>query len=268
MTTFNLYDAAGTGFNMPSTTGAGVIFGSGSTITVTGVPFDDGSTAILAVSGSPTFNFVGINYSIVGDTFFLFDVIYFKNTTTILEIFDWNLVGSISDLSTGSFFIAEINTLDDTFTGNNFSDVIHGGPGHDDIFGWGGNDFLFGDVGDDLLVGGLGKDQLAGGTGFDVFAFDHKLETPKGAARDIIWDFDPLFDFVDLSLMDASTKKSGNQKFKFIGNQAFHKKAGELHYVKKPGYVILEGDIDGNGKADFQIEVHGITKLFPIDIFL
>ena len=48
----------------------------------------------------------------------------------------------------------------------------------------------------------------------------------------------------------------------------------ELHYVttNKPGTahdkVIVEGDIDGNGKADFQIELSHITKLGAGDFAL
>jgi len=48
----------------------------------------------------------------------------------------------------------------------------------------------------------------------------------------------------------------------------------ELHYVttNKPGTahdkVIVEGDIDGNGKADFQIELSHITKLGAGDFVL
>jgi hypothetical protein len=34
---------------------------------------------------------------------------------------------------------------------------------------------------------------------------------------------------------------------------------GELHFVKHGTYVTVEGDIDGNGKADFQIDVHNLT---------
>jgi hypothetical protein len=38
--------------------------------------------------------------------------------------------------------------------------------------------------------------------------------------------------------------------------------------VKKAGYVIVEGDINGDGRADFQIEVHNVTKLFKADFDL
>ena len=76
-------------------------------------------------------------------------------------------------------------------------------------------------------------------------------------------------DHIDLAGIDAKSKtKTIDDHFKFIGTKAFHHKAGELHYIKKAGYLLAEGDMDGNGKADFQIEVHGVTKLGVHDFIL
>jgi hypothetical protein len=63
-------------------------------------------------------------------------------------------------------------------------------------------------------------------------------------------------DRIDLKAIDANGHMRGNQKFKFIGEKAFHHKAGELRVVDHGTYVTVEGDINGNGKADFQIDVH------------
>ena len=57
--------------------------------------------------------------------------------------------------------------------------------------------------------------------------------------------------------MDANKKKDGLQKFKFIGKKGFHEKAGELHY--KGGKV--EADVNGDGKADWQVFVDDKPKL-------
>ncbi|MGZ0188945.1 MAG: CARDB domain-containing protein [Alphaproteobacteria bacterium] len=55
-----------------------------------------------------------------------------------------------------------------TFTGNNFSDIIFAGAGNDRVFGNGGNDRLNGDSGNDTLSGGAGNDRLNGGAGNDT----------------------------------------------------------------------------------------------------
>jgi serralysin len=87
------------------------------------------------------------------------------------------------------------------------------------------------------------------------------------ARRDVITDFERGLDEIDLSGIDA--KKGGaDNAFKWIGNSAFHGKAGELHYLKKAGFLLVEGDINGDRKADFQIEVSGINKLFADDFIL
>jgi Ca2+-binding RTX toxin-like protein len=114
----------------------------------------------------------------------------------------------------------------------------------------------------------LGKDWQTGGTGTDIFDFNLKTETVRGANRDVIMDFNRVeLDQIDLIGIDAR-KGAGNQAFKFIGAKQFHDKAGELHYIKKAGFLLVEGDIDGNGRADFQIQVHGVTKLGAIDFDL
>jgi hypothetical protein len=41
-----------------------------------------------------------------------------------------------------------------------------------------------------------------------------------------------------------------------------------MHNVKTAGFVIVEGDIDGDGKADFQIQVDGLGKLGAGDFSL
>ncbi len=134
----------------------------------------------------------------------------------------------------------------------------------------GGKDTLDGDGGDDLLIGGLGKDILTGGSGFDVFIFDEAIESTKSANRDVITDFHRAEgDKIGLVNIDANSKTPlTNETFKFTGTNDFTHKAGQLHYVKHSGYLMVEGDIDGNGKADFQIEVHGATKLIAGDFGL
>ncbi len=131
------------------------------------------------------------------------------------------------------------------------------------IFGEAGNDRLIGSTGKNTLVGGLDKDTMTGGASADKFVFNDTLESAVGANRDRITDFSHRqHDKIDLHLIDANTILGGDQAFKFIGKQQFHDTAGELRVVKQGKSVIVSGDINGDGIADFQIDVHaaGLVK--------
>lgn len=64
------------------------------------------------------------------------------------------------------------NRYDDTFIGNNFTDIIWGGPGHDTIIGNGGTDHTTGGGGNDVFDLGDGHDTADGGTGWDLVKLD------------------------------------------------------------------------------------------------
>lgn len=151
----------------------------------------------------------------------------------------------------------------DKLYGGGAHDILRGGPGHDLLVGGGGNDTLRGSGGNDSLNGGPGRDLLGGGAGADTFHFGSLKHSLVGARRDKISDFSHRDgDIIDLRRIDADTDTPGNQAFKFIGAQKFHKVDGELRYKNH----ILQGDVNGDGKADFQIYVN-VGKL-QVDDFL
>jgi serralysin len=154
------------------------------------------------------------------------------------------------------------NDVLDGLAGN---DDLYGGAGNDDLYGGSGDDDLLGGSGADYLLGGSGFDFLSGGSGADVFDFNFASESAVGSRRDIISDFRASEnDVIDLSTIDANTRLSGNQDFSFIGGSAFSGKAGELQF--KGG--IISGDTNGDGRADFQIKMNGVTKMYADDFFL
>jgi len=57
------------------------------------------------------------------------------------------------------------------------------------------------------------------------------------------------------TFVDAKKGVSGNQAFKWIGAQDFHDRKGELRYEDKGSKVIVQGDVNVAGKADFEIFV-------------
>jgi serralysin len=150
----------------------------------------------------------------------------------------------------------------DTLRGTGVSNVLSGGAGNDVMYGRGGND---------TLTGGTGLDTLFGAAGKDVFDFNTTRDSVSGANRDRINDFvhgGAQADKIDLRDIDADTHHGGNQAFHFIGSQAFSSHGsthvyGELRYANH----TLQGDVNGNGSADFEIHVNRAT-LFKGDFLL
>jgi Ca2+-binding RTX toxin-like protein len=159
---------------------------------------------------------------------------------------------------------------DDTMLGGGANDTLDGALGFDSLDGGAGNDILYGVDGNDQINGGRGADKLYGGIGADVFMFASiKDTTVKTNGRDTIYDFaSKQKDKIDLRIIDANTKAKGNQAFKFIDKQDFHKKAGELQWEKVKGGVYVYGDVNGDGKADFSIFLKGLSKISKGDFFL
>lgn len=173
--------------------------------------------------------------------------------------------------------------LADTIAGDDLANWLRGGKGADRIDGRAGNDHLAGGNGvDDLrggrdadrVAGGGGRDTLGGGAGADVFVFAKTGDLAKKAARtDVITDFEAGLDLIHLARLDARSGH-GNQAFRWIGEADFGKHAGELHYriFDRPGTAddmrLVEGDLNGDGKADFRIVLAGTGDLDRADFVL
>jgi serralysin len=69
-------------------------------------------------------------------------------------------------------------------------------------------------------------------------------------------------------MIDANTKTAGDDAFKLIGNSAFHNVAGELQVKSYGDGVMVAGDVNGDGVADFQIYVHNISALAASNFYL
>lgn len=142
--------------------------------------------------------------------------------------------------------------------GSAFNDSIVGSRDANTLSGGAGDDIIDGKNGADIINGGLGADELTGGGGRDTFVFD-SIDT----ARDIITDFKTGQDKIDLSGIDAIDGSWDDDAFAFIGSSAFSNIAGELRYADG----VLEGDVNGDGVADFSIELTR-TKLVLDDLIL
>jgi Ca2+-binding RTX toxin-like protein len=132
------------------------------------------------------------------------------------------------------------------------------------ILGDGYSNTLYGTSGNDTLNGNGGRDVLWGGSGSDTFVFD----TASEANGDTISDFVRGVDKINLSGIDANTRSYGNQAFKFISTQGFHKVAGELKAYQSSGNTYLAGDVNGDGYAEFTIKALGLHTFASTDFLL
>jgi Ca2+-binding RTX toxin-like protein len=153
------------------------------------------------------------------------------------------------------------------------NDVLTGSAIADKLNGYAGNDTLQGGAGNDILDGGAGKDLLTGGAGKDVFDFNLTTDTsstnlPAGGNADVISDFSQAdLDIIDLATIDANVNLAGNQAFNFIGNDvAFSNIAGQLRFATASNTMF--GDVNGDGVADFQVLLTGVTSLQASDFNL
>lgn len=164
-------------------------------------------------------------------------------------------------------------------TGGTGSDHIDGGSAADKIDGGGGNDVIDGGKGKDVLSGGSGSDRITGGLGADVLIGDSgadrfiftstKDSTVPASGRDTITNFyRSQGDLIDVSPIDANTKKAGSQAFSFIDKDVFSGKAGELRYEKSGAGTLVTGDVNGDKKADFSIFVDQLITFKASDFIL
>jgi Ca2+-binding RTX toxin-like protein len=152
-----------------------------------------------------------------------------------------------------------------------------GGSGSDTLIaienltGSNNNDTLTGNSLANVLTGGLGKDLLTGGAGSDLFDFNAWSEIGlTSATRDVINDFAPGVDKIDLSTLDANEGFAGNQAFSapvvggtFSGAFA---NAGDLYFDNVAH--VLYGNTDADAAAEFAIQLVGVSALTAADLFL
>ena len=87
---------------------------------------------------------------------------------------------------------------DDTMMGDAGRDRLNGGRGNDDIDGGWDRDVIKAGRGDDVARGGEGRDKISTGRGADEVVYESVLDF-----GDLITDFDPRYDILDLRPISA-----------------------------------------------------------------
>jgi len=165
------------------------------------------------------------------------------------------------------FVLQGLGTLGSLVVGGDGKDALSGGKYVDVFNGGSGNDTLSAGGGKDQLTGGTGGDLLTGGSAADRFVFNASNES-KGSTRDHITDFShKQHDLIELDF-DADIKLVKGQDFTFIGDTAFHGKAGELRFHIGSEHTVIYGDTNGDKKSDFLIELDSKVHLVAGDFIL
>jgi Ca2+-binding RTX toxin-like protein len=155
-------------------------------------------------------------------------------------------------------------------TGDSGNDILQGNRVANKLLGREGNDKLRGGGGDDVLWGGHGRDMLHGGAGADLFDFNFGSESVLPGLRDVIVDFTPGEDRIDLHSFYAGT---GHFTFRFIGTDAFPVDASavamvRVQYNAASDVLYVEASNDRDPEAELVILLQGVRTLTAADFVL
>lgn len=243
----------------------------------------DGTDTVNGLGGNDTFNviatdsqFDAFNGGSGSDTLKVFGTTAltlngFNAASQAIEVWEGSGQGLVGNSNANVFNLAGLTSMtglpfvdggagNDTMTGSGFVDHLLGGDG---------NDGMNAGAGDDELEGGLGVDTMTGGLGGDRFDFDAVVEIgKKKGLLDLITDWGDG-DTIDLSSIDANGSKTGDKAFKFLKKEgADFTKAGQVGFDQKKSVTYVQGDTNGDGKADFKLQVSGKIDFEKADFVL
>jgi Ca2+-binding RTX toxin-like protein len=124
--------------------------------------------------------------------------------------------------------------------GTDADDVLTGGSA---------KDLLIGLSGSDLIQGGVGADVLIGGPGSNQFLYTDLADSPaRRGGQDQILGFQSSSDKIDISNFGDSLT--------YVAQRDFSGSAGEVRFAKG----LFQLDLDGNGRADLEVLLNGVSR--------
>ncbi|WP_378942757.1 family 16 glycosylhydrolase [Paracoccus sp. R86501] len=229
---------------------------------------DDDDTLVSTADGDRMYGMLGDDVYLVDDA----NDKTFENPgeghDLVISSVDWVLADNVEALSLqGKLHIDGIgNDLDNLLTGSGGRNVLAGMAGNDILDGQGGQDVLVAGTGRDTLIGGRGSDAMFGGQDQDrdTFVFDEYKESRTGSGHDVVHDFVSGIDKLDFAQFDADLGQSGKQDLTFAGSSAG---AHSVWIVDAGDDLLLQADVDGDAKADFEVLIRDVAAL-SVDDFI
>lgn len=125
-----------------------------------------------------------------------------------------------------------------------------------------------GDEKNNKIVSIAGVDEMTGRAGKDQFIFTNTehIGTMENQ-RDVITDFVSGTDIINLKAIDANVSLRGNQAF-VLSNTFQSGVAGRLVITQNNNNLLVSGDTDGDGLANFTIELQGISAWVSSDFVM
>jgi hypothetical protein len=116
-----------------------------------------------------------------------------------------------------------------------------------------------------MLIGGTGRDEMHLGLDSDIdrVRLSSINDSTVGSNRDLIFDF-KAEDLIDLSVIDANQNTLGNQAFAWSTTGA----AAYAVWIVSGTDSIVSGDVTGDGSADFEMQLVGVTSMAQEDFVL
>jgi serralysin len=117
----------------------------------------------------------------------------------------------------------------------------------------------------DTMIANQVANHLTGNGGNDIFKWMSVGDAGTGDQADTVLDFVRGSDQINFHNLDTNPDPMQHDNFTFIGTSAFHNVAGETRYDVIGGNAHIFADADGNGIADMEIILTGITTLSGAD---